>query len=118
MVAAAFTVGPPLELLDGWDLLREDPFDLLVRLSTVGRIGLMFMGPPCTAYSLARCPRLRSVSESWGFEVLEMETLHGNLHMHQCLSLFFTQTLTGNKAVVGGLLTEVAVVAEASQCVY
>ena len=93
-------VGPPIEKKDGWDLSDPALFELLLRLSAAGRVGLFWLGPPCTTYSLARAPRLRSVEEPWGFDVLEPETASGNLHMHQSLALFLTQSLAGNEAIL------------------
>ena len=81
-------VGPPVDMKAGWKLDEADLFELLLRMSATARIGLLWLGPPCSMYSLARAPRLRSVQEPWGFDILEPETASGNLHMHQSLSLF------------------------------
>ena len=100
MLQAGFTVGPPIELKQGWDLSDSSLFELIFRLAWAGRIGFIWLGPPCTTYSLARAPRLRSSSAAWGFDTLNIDTARGNLHLHQALALFVAQSCAGNEAVV------------------
>ena len=100
MLQAGFTVGPPIELKQGWDLSDSSLFELIFRLAWAGRIGFIWLGPPCTTYLLARAPRLRSSSAEWGFEILNIDTARGNLHLHQALALFVAKSCAGNEAVV------------------
>ena len=100
MLESGFTVGPPLDLNTGWDLRQAQLFMFLVKLCEAGRVGMLWIAPPCTTFSLARCPKLRSMHEPWGFDPLDLETCEGNLHMHQALALFTLQLLKGNEAIV------------------
>ena len=100
MLEAGFTVGPPIELKEGWDLESQDLFEFLMRLCFAGRIGFLWLGPPCATYSLARCPKLRSTTQSWGLNVLDPDVNWGNLHLHQSLALFGAQSFVGGEAVV------------------
>ena len=61
---------------------------------------MLWLAPPCTTFSLARCPKLRSKHEPWGFDMLDPTTCEGNLHLHQALALFNLQILMGNDAIV------------------
>ena len=99
MVKEGFRVGPPIELKAWWDLDRT-LFQLVLHLSSHGRIGMIWLGPPCTTFSLARCPRLRSLASPWGFDALDLDTAECNLHMHQALALFLSQKTSGEEAVL------------------
>ena len=100
MLEAGFTVGPPIDLKEGWNLENQDLFEFLMRLCFAGRIGFLWLGPPCTTYSLARCPKLRSTTQPWGFNVLDPDVNSGNLYLHQSLSLLGAQSFVGGEAVV------------------
>ena len=52
--------GPVIELKQGWDLFEEGLFLWLFCLALAGRIWLLILEPPCTTFSIARCPKLRS----------------------------------------------------------
>ena len=99
MLAEGFTVGPPIEL-DEWDMCTWLVFHLLVDLCRAGRISLLWLGPPCCTFSLARHPKLRSCSAPCGFDLLDSDTALGNLHMHQALFLFDCQCSADNEAVI------------------
>ena len=99
MADVGFKVGPPIEIKSGWDMANAEVFGLLVRLCAAGRVGLLWLGPPCTTYSLVRFPKLRSKLYFWGFDPLEPETCWGNLHLRQALALFLVQSSAGNEAV-------------------
>ena len=100
MLAAGFSVGPPIELQEGWNLADESLFRLVLQMCAAGRVGLVWVGPPCTTYSLARHPRLRSSEQPWGIDPLDPETAAGNLHLHQGLAVFAVQMIVGNEALV------------------
>ena len=100
MCALGFRVGPPIELKQGWDMASESLFLLLLQLSKEGRIGLLWLGPPCTTFSLARFPRLRSAQLPEGLDVLDPDTAVGNLRLHLSLTLFVTQKDAENEAIV------------------
>ena len=89
MHQAGFLVGPPLERRDGWDLANLELFELLLRLCRSGRISVLWMGPPCTTFSLTR-----------GFDMLLDQVISGNLHMYQSLALFLAQAQTGQEALL------------------
>lgn len=88
-----FRVMPPLELKEGWDLLDGSLFWGLLRLIQRKQIRFLWFAPPCTTFSLARTPKLRSLKEPWGFWLLDRSTLVGNLHACQALLLAMVQLL-------------------------
>ena len=95
MKLAGFSVGPPIELKEGWNMLERDLFQFLLALSRAGRLGFTWLGPPCTTFSLARAARLRSRESPWGLDPLEEECCVGGLHMRQSLALFCSQLNSG-----------------------
>ena len=78
----------------------EALFKLLVDLCRAGRIALCWLGPPCTTFSLARHPKLRTSACPWGLDILDFDTAVGNLHLHQSLFIFNCQREAENEAVV------------------
>ena len=54
------------------------------------------MGPPRTTFSLARTPKVRSLDDPWGFDVLTERVVEGNLHVCQCILLAGVQMAVGN----------------------
>lgn len=95
-VAEGFSVLPPMEIRDGWDL--EDPklFWGLMAFIRAGKVRFLWWGPPCTSFSLARTPKLRSLEIPWGFDLLDDAVLTGNLHCAQSFLLAFIQVFVGN----------------------
>lgn len=61
-----------------------------------GRIRFLWWAPPCTTFSLARCPELRSLLEPWGFSLLKLAVVRGNLHAAMSMVLAFIQVAVGN----------------------
>ena len=82
-----FRVLPPLELKSGWDLVDPELFLSVLRLVRGGFVRFLWLGPPCTTFSLARCPKLRSLKKPWGHDLVERATVGGNLHAVQSLLL-------------------------------
>ena len=99
--ASAFGLrtGPVLELKKGWDLFEGGLFMWLFRMCLAGRIWLLVLEPPCTTFSIARCPKLRSILEAEGFNGVEFETLQGNLFCIMCTLLALAQWAAGNDAL-------------------
>ena len=79
--------GPVIEIKNGLDFLDEALFIWLIRLSLSGRIWLAVLEPPCTTFSLARHPALRT---SYFPE-------NGNTFALLCLLLALTQWAGGNE---------------------
>ena len=90
------SVGAVSELKRGWDMFEDGLFHWLLRLALAGRIWLLVLEPPCTTFSIARSPKLRSSSEAEGFEPIEYETLQGNLFFMMCTLLALAQYAAGN----------------------
>ena len=88
--------GPVIEPKRGWDLFENGLFLWLFRLALAGRIWLLVLEPPCTTFSIARCPKLRSSGQAEGFEPIEYETLQGNLFFVMCALLALAQFAAGN----------------------
>ena len=55
-----FVVGPAIKNESGWDLFDQGLFYLLLGLCLAGRIGMLWLSPPCRSFSVSRRPRLRS----------------------------------------------------------
>ena len=89
-------VGPVIELKRGWNMFEDGMFHWFFRLALAGRIWLLMLEPPCTTFSIARSPKLRSSSEAEGFEPIEYETLQGNLFFMMCTLLALAQYAAGN----------------------
>ena len=98
-LAQGFRVGPPIELQLGWDLDRE-LFVFILGLCRARKLGLLWLGPPCKTFSLARCPKGRSLDAPWGLDPLDWDTAEGNLHLHQSLALFLAQAVVELEAIV------------------
>ena len=62
-----------------------------------GRIRFVWLAPPRTSFSPARTPKLRSLKQPWGFQLLDKATMLGNLHAAQCLLLVWVQAVSGLK---------------------
>ena len=77
-------------------MFEDGLFHWLLRLALAGRIWLLVLEPPCTTFSIARSPKLRSSSEAEGFEPIEYETLQGNLFFMMCTLLALAQYAAGN----------------------
>ena len=69
------STGPVIELKKGWDLFASGLLFWLLRLALDGRVWLLFLELPCTTFSIARNPKLRSNTQPEGFEPMEFETL-------------------------------------------
>ena len=95
-----FVVGPAIEMKSGWDLFDQSLFYLLLGLCLAGRIGMLWLSPPCRSFSVARHPRLRSTESPLGLELLDSEVVEGNLLLHSALALFLAQLSVGSVAVV------------------
>ena len=95
-----FSVLPPVELKDGWDLRDQDLFFGLMRLVARGGVRFVWSAPPSTTFSLARSPKLRSLTCPWGYHLLDADTLIGNLHVGQTFLLVLLQMAVGHAFVV------------------
>ncbi len=85
-----------IELKLGHDM--EDPhvYFWIAELSIAKRIKLLVWEPPCTTYSIARNPKLRSMFEAWGFKLLDFETAVGNFHCLISVFLAYLQMCAGH----------------------
>ena len=63
-----------------------------------GSIAILWMGHPRSTFTLDRRPRLRTIKSPWGVDVLQPQVLVENLHVHQCLALFMSQSCVGSFA--------------------
>eukprot|EP00974_Lingulodinium_polyedra_P063217 6102271-Lingulodinium_polyedra.AAC.1 len=61
-----------------------------------GRIWALLWEPPCTTFSLARHPALRSSRHPDGFDLSERQTAVANALASSCLALAALQDLVGN----------------------
>ena len=91
-----FSVLPPVEFKDGLDLRDGELFFGLMRLIRRGGVRFLWWAPPCTTFSLARTPKLRSLQLPWGYDILDLVTLLGNLHASQMLLLALLQICVGH----------------------
>ena len=95
MKKKGFSVLPPIELKQGFDMCERPLFLALLGLVRIGRIRFIWVAPPCTTFSLARTPKLRSLKVPWGFDLLHPKVVAGNLHAGQALLLCLVQFLVG-----------------------
>ena len=57
MLDLGFAVGPPLELKEVWDLRQAQLFMfIIVKLCEAGRVGMLWLAPPCTTFSAGTLP--------------------------------------------------------------
>ena len=98
MVQKGFIVGPPVDVSSGWNLCDKNLFGLLMGLRLSGSIAILWMGHPRSTFTLDRRPRLRTIKSPWGVDVLQPQVLVENLHVHQCLALFMSQSCVGSFA--------------------
>ena len=90
-----FCVLPPIEFKRGWDMCEQTLFWGLLGLCRSGKVRFLWWAPPCTTFSLARSPKLRSLRAAWGFNLLDEATMLGNLHAVQSLLLALIQLEQG-----------------------
>ena len=93
-------VAPPIDLKQGWNLGKPSLFLLLLGLSLAGRIAIVWLSPPATTFSMARPQKLRSKDQPLGFDLLNIEVLLGNFHIHLALALWLAQWFCGRFAVL------------------
>ena len=93
---AGCSVLPPLELKKGFDLRDQKLFWGVLSFVRAGKVKFVWWAPPCTTFSLARCPKLRSLFESWGFDLLDLQVVIGNLHALQCFLVAWAQLMVGH----------------------
>ena len=79
-----------------WDILDDGFFSWLMQLVAAGRVLYLHVGPPCTTFSLARKPALRSKRVPYGFDAKEPKTVEGNRLFLRCLTLLRLQFLAGH----------------------
>lgn len=91
-----FVVGPPLDLTLGWDLTNKCLYYWLMFMCLAGRIKVLWVSPPNSSFTVARSPKLRSKTIAIGHDVLNLDTLVGNYHMHASLALWAAQWAVGN----------------------
>jgi len=87
---------PPLDIESGFDLEFQAVLFWIINLLRCGRIRLLWLGPPCTSFSVARWPRLRSFLWPEGYDLFHWEVIVGNYHA--MISDFFAwiQMAVGN----------------------
>ena len=95
-VKKGLRVLPPLEVKDGWDLRDPKVFWGVVKLVKSGRVRFLWWAPPCTTFSLAKTPKIRDLEEPWGYDLMNPESLFGNLHACQAILLGAVQVQVGN----------------------
>ena len=95
MAKEGFRVLPPLDLKEGFDLMDPHLFLAVLGLVRKRLIKIIWVAPPCTTFSLAQTPKLRSLERPWGFDWFEKHTARGNLHAVQALLLCWIQMCVG-----------------------
>ena len=91
MAAAGLTVGPHIDitLASAWDIRESRTIEWILWMVRRGRIWYFHGGPPCTTFSIARCPRLRSQQAPLGIYPKEKRTAEGNLLLLRCLTVLW-----------------------------
>ena len=83
------TVAPPLDISESahYDLRNERLLEWVVFMLTEDRFSSFLVEPPCSSFSAACHPALRSYENPLGFDRLEKKTLHGNVLAFRCFML-------------------------------
>ncbi|CAE8724140.1 unnamed protein product [Polarella glacialis] len=92
---AGLHVGPVIELRLGVDLESLTVFSWLRSMIRAKRIRILLWEPPCTTFSPARFPKLRSKQASFGFRYIDFDTCVGNLHRIMACFLASAQSFLG-----------------------
>ena len=90
---AGFRTLNPIERNMGLDMCDEKVFHGLLQLCLAKKIRMVWWAPPCTTFSLARCPKLRNQEFPWGFDVFNYLVAVGNLHAVQSFLIAWIQFL-------------------------
>jgi hypothetical protein len=93
---AGLHVGPVIELRLGVDLESVTVFTWLHSMIRAKRIRILLWEPPCTTFSPARFPKLRSKQASFGFSFADFDTCVGNLHCTMSCFLASVQAIVGH----------------------
>ena len=106
MKKKGFSVLPPIELKQGFDMCERPLFLALLGLVRIGRIRFIWVAPPCTTFSLARTPKLRSLKVPWGFDLLHpkvvgWESSCGSSFVVVPCSIFGGRVFRGGTACLG-----------------
>lgn len=67
---AGFRTLNPIERNVGLDMCDEKVFHGLLQMCLAKKIRMVWWAPPCTTFSLARCPKLRNRDFPWGLTCL------------------------------------------------
>jgi hypothetical protein len=89
MARAGLRVGPHIDVLlhPMWDLACPRLLEWLIFLISHDRVWYVHLAPPCTTFSIARKPALRSAALPAGFRRSEPRTRAGNLALLRCAAL-------------------------------
>ncbi|CAJ1434679.1 unnamed protein product [Effrenium voratum] len=92
-----FVVGPVLDLSRSkeYDLGDDLVFEWLAHLLQSGTLSSFMVEPPCTTFSPAAYPALRSYTTPFGFDPTEPRTLLGNRLAFRALALLLVGRRTG-----------------------
>ena len=93
-------VAPPIDLKQGQEMMNSGLFYLILSLSLAGRIAVIWLAPPCSTFSSARHPQLRDSHDPLGYDLLNIDVVLGNLHMHLALVLWLSQQFRGRLALL------------------
>ena len=74
-----------LQLHSLWDLRSTRIVEWVLHMVTKRRVLYVHSGVPCTTFSIARRPALRSAARPWGFDPAEAQTATGNVLMSRAL---------------------------------
>ena len=91
MAREGLVVGPHIDitLASAWDIRESRTIEWILWMVRRGRIWYFHGGPPCTTFSVARCPRLRSRAAPLGLDPRERRTAEGNLLLLRCLAVLW-----------------------------
>ena len=89
--------GPRIDLLlhPMWDLRSGRVIEWVLHLVSNNRVRYIHCGAPCTTFSIARHPRLRSVARPLGFHPAEPCTLLGNVLLFRTLLVLWACRRSG-----------------------
>jgi hypothetical protein len=89
MSGLGFCVAPVLDLSNSrhYDMSDLRLLEWSIHMIEEGRFRFFLVEPPCTSFSAAAHPSVRSYKEPLGYDRTEKKTFHGNLHAFRSFTL-------------------------------
>ena len=94
--AKGFLIGPVIEIRLGYDAESQRVFAWLLDMCFARHIITLVWEPPCTTFSIARHPNLRTKEQPEGKNPVDFHTAQGNIMAYVALTLAIAQMVVGH----------------------